>query len=71
MERAARLLGATQAQHTKWQLTRTPRQRAEREKAVASVREALGESAFAKAWEEGQAMTLEQAVAYAKEEDKA
>jgi len=29
---------------------------------------ALGEEAFTKAWEEGRVMTLEQAVAYAKEE---
>jgi tetratricopeptide (TPR) repeat protein len=68
LERAAILLGATHAWHVKWQLTRTPRERAEREKAIASVREALGEAAFAAAWEEGQAMTLEQAIAYAKED---
>jgi predicted ATPase/DNA-binding SARP family transcriptional activator len=69
LERAARLLGATDAWHMEWQLTRLPRERQERESAIAAVRGALGEEAFAKAWEEGKAMTLEQAIAYAKEED--
>jgi UDP-N-acetylmuramyl pentapeptide synthase len=36
---------------------------------VAAVRAALGEEAFAAAWAEGQAMTREQAIAYALEEE--
>ena len=68
MERSSRLLGATDAWHTKWHLTRTPRERAEREKAIDYVRQRLGEEAFVAAWKEGQAMTLEQAIAYAREE---
>jgi tetratricopeptide (TPR) repeat protein len=36
---------------------------------VEAARQALGQSAFAAAWAEGRAMTLEQAVAYALEED--
>jgi hypothetical protein len=35
---------------------------AERAKAVAAARAALGEEAFAGAWAEGQAMTVEQAI---------
>jgi len=67
MKRAARLLGATEDFHQKFLYTRTSRERAERTSAIATVREALGEEGFAKAWEEGKAMTQEQAVAYAKE----
>jgi hypothetical protein len=37
----------------------------ERAKATAAARAALGEEAFAVAWAEGQAMTLEQALDYA------
>jgi predicted ATPase len=40
-----------------------------REEQVAAARLALGESEFSAAWAEGQAMTLEQAVAYALEGD--
>ena len=35
------------------------------DKQMASVREALGEEAFAAAWDAGRAMTWEQAVEYA------
>jgi hypothetical protein len=38
------------------------------DESVAAVRPALGDQAFATAWAEGRAMTLEQAVAYALEE---
>jgi hypothetical protein len=38
------------------------------DESVATVRAALGDEAFAAAWAEGRAMTLEQAVAYALEE---
>jgi hypothetical protein len=43
--------------------------RAEREAAIAVARFALGDQAFAAVWAEGQAMTLEQAVAYAVGQD--
>ena len=69
LELAARQLGATEALHLKWQLTRTPRERQDRERTIAAVRGTLGEDAFTKAWKEGKAMTLEQAIAYAKEGD--
>ena len=65
--RAARLLGSTESCSEWLQALRAPKERTEREKAIATVREGLGEAAFAKAWKDGQAMTLEQAIAYAKE----
>lgn len=68
MHRAARLLGASQTWCMWMQLTRSPRERRERESAIAALREALGEEAFTFAWAEGKAMTMEQAVAYALED---
>ena len=68
LEKASRLLGATQSWHERWQRTRTPRERQERESAVATLREKMGEDAFYIAWLEGKAMTLKQAIAYAKED---
>jgi tetratricopeptide (TPR) repeat protein len=66
--RAARLLGAAkvlcEAHSVSWL-------RGEKEDValqVAATRTALGEQAFAAAWEEGRAITLEQAVAFALEE---
>jgi tetratricopeptide (TPR) repeat protein len=70
MEFASRLLGATEDYHQKFQYTRTPLEREERKRAAATARGALGEVAFTKAWEEGRAMTLEQAIAYAKEDNQ-
>src|SRR5262249_14773395 len=43
--------------------------KSERDKRLAVARAALGDEAFAVAWAEGQAMTLEQAVAYALGDD--
>jgi tetratricopeptide (TPR) repeat protein len=68
LERAIRLLGATQSWHERWQRVRTPRERHERESVMAELREEMGEEAFNVAWKGGQAMTLEQAVEYAKEQ---
>jgi hypothetical protein len=45
-----------------------PMERLEYEQAVTSVRKVLGEPAFNAAWAEGQAISLEQAGAYALEE---
>jgi predicted ATPase/DNA-binding SARP family transcriptional activator len=62
----ARLLGATEAWHQRFFYTRLPRERQEREECVARLRVAMGEQAFTTAFTEGQAMTQEQAVEYAK-----
>jgi hypothetical protein len=43
---------------------------AEWETSLEMARSVLGEDSFARAWAEGQAMTLEQAVAYALEADE-
>ena len=45
-------------------------ERDEYEQALASTRAALDEEAFAAAWEEGRGMTLDQAVAYATEDQE-
>jgi predicted ATPase/DNA-binding SARP family transcriptional activator/Tfp pilus assembly protein PilF len=62
----ARLLGATEAWHIRYYHCRTPRECQEREACIATVRAAMGEQAFTAAFAEGQAMTKEQAVEYAK-----
>ena len=49
-ERAVRLLGASQAWHSKCQSTHLPEERQEREARVAALRAALGDEAFATAW---------------------
>jgi predicted ATPase len=67
VEQSVRLLGATDDWCDLTKLWRTPRERQERESTIAFLGKALGEEAFAKAWEEGKTMTLEQAIAYAKE----
>jgi tetratricopeptide (TPR) repeat protein len=68
---AAHLLGATQAWQQKNQYSRTPKEHEMRKNAIASLQQTLGEDAFAAAWEEGMAMTLGQAISYAKEDVKA
>jgi predicted ATPase/DNA-binding SARP family transcriptional activator len=67
MERAARLLGVLQPLYHLIQYRQSPVERSEHDQAVVAARAALGEETFAKVWAEGQAMTLEEAVAYALE----
>ncbi|HZO88252.1 MAG TPA: tetratricopeptide repeat protein, partial [Chthonomonadaceae bacterium] len=69
-DRAARLLGAAERQREDIGVGLPLSAREEYARNQAIVREALGEAAFAAAWEEGRAMTLEQAIAYALEEEK-
>jgi hypothetical protein len=45
-----------------------PNERKKYDLQVAATREVMGGDAFAAAWEEGRAMTMEQAIAYALEE---
>jgi hypothetical protein len=48
----------------------SPGDLADYEQDIAEARAAIGEEAFAAAWEQGRAMSLEQVVAYALEEDE-
>ena len=66
--RAARLLGAAEAQFEAIGAAMWPADRLEYERSVTAARAALSEEVFAAAWAEGRAMTLEQAVAYALED---
>jgi predicted ATPase len=65
---AARLLGAAEALLRASDSTWWPADRAEYERNLAAIRAALTEEEFAVVWAEGQAMTLEQAIAYASEQ---
>jgi hypothetical protein len=64
-ERAARLLGAAKAPFDAAGDLLSAIDRAEFDRNVATARAKLGEDAFAAAWQAGQAMTLDQAVAEA------
>ncbi len=67
-KRAARLLGAAEALREAIDAPLPPSERAGHEPDIAKVRAALGEEAFTMAWDQGRAMRLEQAMAYAVEE---
>lgn len=62
---AARLLGAADALRQAISSRLTSSVRADYERDVAAVRAALGNEAFAAAWADGRAMTLEQAIEHA------
>ena len=65
--RAARLFGAAHALRESVGIPLRPIARPEYERDVAAVRTRLDEASWQAAWAEGQAMTLEQAIAYALE----
>jgi ATP/maltotriose-dependent transcriptional regulator MalT len=69
-ERAARWWGAAEALRESLGLPLPPNEREEYDRYRSAAREALGEEPFAIAWAEGRAMTPEQAVASALEEDE-
>ena len=69
MERAARLLGAMESAHELIRFIMAPVERAEREQGISVARDAMGEDAFAKAYDEGKKMSLDETVAYALKED--
>ena len=58
-------LGASEAQHEAIGVVMEPDDRIPYDRAVASARAQLGVVAFEKAWQEGRAMTVEQAIEYA------
>jgi non-specific serine/threonine protein kinase len=68
-ERGAVLGGAAAALRQEMGSSVPPSVQPRVDRAVRLAREGLGEAGFGKAWAEGQAMTMEQAVPYALEED--
>jgi predicted ATPase/DNA-binding SARP family transcriptional activator len=66
--RAARLLGAAAVRREVVIARRPSAEHVEHERHLTALRTTLGEEAFTAAWEEGRAMPLESAVAYAMEE---
>ena len=65
MQRAAKLFGAMEAAHELLRFIMAPVERAEREQGMSVAREAMGEEAFANAYEEGKKMSLDEAVGFA------
>jgi hypothetical protein len=65
VERAVRRWGAAAALREAIGVPPEPNWRDDWEREIGATRAALGEAAFASAWEEGQALTLEEAVQYA------
>lgn len=68
-ERGARLLGWADALRARLGAHLEPNDRADYERHIAAAREALSQESFQSAWDEGQAMTLEQAIALAAGEE--
>jgi predicted ATPase/class 3 adenylate cyclase len=67
-ERAARLFGAAEALREALNAPLWPAERADSERNKATARAQLSEEEFEKAWAEGQAMNMEQAIEYALEQ---
>jgi|SRR5579871_57973 len=68
-EPAVRLWAAADALREAIGSPLSPNEKEELDRKVATARASLGEEAFAEAWEQGQAMTIEQAIEYALQED--
>jgi hypothetical protein len=68
-ERAARLWGAAQALQETKAIPRDTEFLAEAEARISAVRSGMGEKAWEEAWRKGRAMTLDEAVSYALEEE--
>jgi tetratricopeptide (TPR) repeat protein len=68
-ERAARLFGASEALHEVMGTIPEPRERALQEPYLAAARSQLDEAVWQQAWAQGRAMTLEEAISYALEEE--
>ena len=69
-ERAARLWGAAQALHETKGIPRDTDFLAEADARISAVRSGIGEEAWEKACRKGRAMTLDEAVSYALEEEE-
>jgi predicted ATPase/class 3 adenylate cyclase len=68
-ERAARLWGAVQTLHETKGIPRDTDFLAEADARISAVRSGMGEEAWEEAWRKGRAMTLDEAVSYALEEE--
>jgi non-specific serine/threonine protein kinase len=68
-ERAARIFGASERLRDEIVAPIQFNERADYESAIAAARAALGDDAFERAWAEGRAMTLDEAVRYALADD--
>jgi len=68
-ERAGRLLGAAEAWFAAAGHVIAPTERAEHDGYIAAIHALLDDATFAAAWAQGHAMSLEQAIAYALEEE--
>jgi tetratricopeptide (TPR) repeat protein len=68
-ERAVRLWGAAAALREMIRSPLAPDEREQQEREITVLQQTLGEDAFASAWAEGQAWTLEQAIEYAFKEE--
>jgi predicted ATPase/class 3 adenylate cyclase/DNA-binding XRE family transcriptional regulator len=64
LRRAARLFGVSETLYTPLRFEMSTTERAQHDHSIAAARAALGEEAFAAAWAEGQAMTMEQVIEY-------
>jgi predicted ATPase/class 3 adenylate cyclase len=69
-ERAARLWGAAQALHQAKGIPRDADFLAEADARISAVRSGTGEKVWEEAWRKGRAMTLDEAVSYALEEEE-
>jgi predicted ATPase/class 3 adenylate cyclase len=70
-QRAARLWGAAQGLHETKGIPRDADFLAEADARISVVRSGMGEEAWEEAWRKGRAMTLDEAVSYALEEEEA
>jgi non-specific serine/threonine protein kinase len=68
-QRAAQLLGASDGLLKAMGLHQQPSDQPVIDRYEADVRQQLGEDAFTSAWEKGQSMSLEQAIAYVLDEE--
>ncbi len=69
-ERAARLLAAADAVREAREIVRTPAEERDHELEQVTARTNLGDEGFATAWDEGRNVSLDDAVAYALEDDR-
>ncbi len=65
--RSAHLFGAAEALRDSVNVPLEPSERAERERMISAMRSTLGRDAFAAAWADGRALTLDAAMSYARE----